>query len=294
MNKPAYGFLCVLCLFVFTTFGCKSRKKSISKKEPLVMKDSVAKSTDTCVKSGIKKQELIKNMHDAEFTNFSSLFIKANCSFTLDNTSEDVDLKMRIIRDSLIWIHVDYLSIDIARMLITPDSIKFINYRQKSYLAEPFDVISKMMNTELDLNLLQSALLGNSAEFFQEDDKIHILIDKEQCLYQLSTLKRRRMKKVEEGKKDLKKIFQVISLHPSSFKIVSNQFKEPEENRSFKAEYSGFIREDSVYAPRNVNITLQVNKPIFVKLKYVRMEKNGGKISFSIPSRYERIRISDN
>ncbi|MCX8080529.1 MAG: DUF4292 domain-containing protein [Bacteroidia bacterium] len=271
----------------FLNYHCKGKKKSQRKKDVVIISDSL--QMQNCKVPSLKTSELIQKMNAAELT-FKTLTIKAQCSFTLDENAEDVDLKIRIIKDSLIWVHIDYLSIDIARILITNDSLKFINYRQKQYLSEPIDLLSKLLNTEVDLTLLQAALVGNSAEFYSDDDKIRSFTDKESCIYHLSTLKKRKLRKVEEGKKELNKILQNITIQPENFKILTNVFQEPEQNRSFIAEYSDFTMSDSIFAPRRVDIRLQVGKKVDVKLKYVRMEKNANTpISFKIPPKYERV-----
>lgn len=291
MNIPSKNNITLLFVFplIFFLPFCKSKKKSLKKTQEKVWSDSIP--AQKCKNPGLRTSDLIQRMNSAELP-YHTLSIKAICAFTLEENSEDVDLKIRMIKDSLLWVHIDYLSIDIARILITNDSVKFINYRQKQYLAEPIEILSKLLNTEVDLNILQSALVGNSAEFYSDEDKIRSFIDKESCLYHLSTLKKRKLRKVEEGRKELNKILQNITIHPENFKIIANAFQEPEQNRSFLAEYAEFSTSDSVFAPRRVNINLQVGKKVDVKLKYVRMEKNGNvQVSFRIPPKYERILI---
>lgn len=288
-NKKNIVYLIFVSLIFLLSF-CKSKKKALKNEASIVMNDTLP--SEKCKFSGIKTSELIRRMNQSELT-YRTLNIKAICSFTIEENSEDVDLKIRMIKDSLLWAHIDYLSIDIARILITNDSVKFINYRQKQYMAESIDLLSKILNTEVDLNMLQSILIGNSAEFYSDDDKIRSFLDKEYCLYHLSTLKKRKLKKVEEGKRELTKVLQNISLHPENFKILANAFHEPEQNRSFIAEYHDFSSIDSIFAPRRVNINLQVGKKIDIKLKYVRMEKDkSAQVSFRIPPKYERILIS--
>lgn len=71
-------------------------------------------------------------------------------------------LKMR--RDSIVWISASMMmGMEMARVLITQDSVIVVNRMNQSYLAEPISVVETLHETSLPSNLRewQSLLLGN-------------------------------------------------------------------------------------------------------------------------------------
>jgi hypothetical protein len=84
---------------------------------------------------------------------------------------------------------------------------------------------------------------------------------------------------------------QTLTLNPE-YKIISNEFIDPQTDRKFIASYSSFTQKDSVYAPYRVDIEIVAQKKGSVKIDYVRIEKNTPqKLTLNIPSKYDPIQI---
>ncbi|MBE2246212.1 MAG: DUF4292 domain-containing protein [Candidatus Competibacteraceae bacterium] len=76
--------------------------------------------------------------------------------------------RVRIRRDSLIWISIkpDVAIIEVFRVLISPDSIKLINYLDKQYFYGNFSYIRSFMNVDVSFNMVQNIFTGNPSFFF--------------------------------------------------------------------------------------------------------------------------------
>jgi hypothetical protein len=181
----------------------------------------------------------------------------------------------------------------VAKILITRDSVKVRIDVKKQYFKGDFNYINDMLNADLDYDVLQAVLFGNSAEFYEDDDlKLKPVTDRENCHYLLSTERKRRLRKLQSGENDLKKALQILTLNPDNYKIIKNEFSDPATNRSFIANYKNFTQKDSVYAPYHVDIDIVAEKKASLKIDYVRIEKNiPQKLSLTIPSKYEAISI---
>ena len=64
-------------------------------------------------------------------------------------------------KDSLIWISVTGVGFEVARGLITKDSIVFMDKFHKEYFAFNYEQLSKKYNFDLNFALLQSIIIGN-------------------------------------------------------------------------------------------------------------------------------------
>lgn len=282
--------LLILLLIVFFT-ACKHKKKTTRTVGPQV----VTIQTDTLGKCRLdykNAKALTKYIHDNEFT-FNWISAKANVESVIDNKEESFDIKVKIRKDSAMLISIQYLlGLEVAKVLITRDSVKMVDYIHKNYFKGDFNYINELLNADLDFDVLQAVMFGNSAEFHDEEDKLKPVIDRTNCHYLLSTERKRRLKRIQQGESELKKALQTLTLNPDNFKIIKNEFIDPSTNRTFTANYKNFTIKDSVFAPYHVDIDIVAEKKASLKIDYVRIEKNTPqKLTLNIPSKYDPIQI---
>jgi hypothetical protein len=271
------------------SYSCKHKKKIIkTETTPIVASDT---TNNKCRLDFKSSKTLSKHVKENELQ-YNWLYLKSNVTTLFEGEDKSFDAKVKLRKDSIMLITLELLSIDFAKVLITKDSIKMVDYYHKQYFKGDFNYINNLLNADLDFNVIQSVIIGNSAEFSEEDEKLKPVTDRTNCHYILSTERKRRLRKIEKGEADLKKALQIITLNPENFKIINNEFIEPTTNRSFNAQYSDFKIKDSVYAPYSVNIDIKAEKNMNIKIEYVRIEKNKPqKINFNIPKSYEPIKL---
>ncbi len=280
--------MCVIVLLV-SNYACKHKKKIIkTETTPIVTLDTTNSKCRLDFKSA---KTLTKHVKENELM-YNWLYLKSNVNTLFEGEDKGFDARVKLRKDSIMLITIELLTIDFAKVLITKDSIKMVDYYHKQYFKGDFNYINNLLNADLDFNVIQSVMIGNSAEFSEEDEKLKPVTDRTNCHYILSTERKRRLRKIEKGEADLKKALQIITLNPDNFKIINNEFIEPTANRSFNAQYSDFKIKDSVYAPYSVNIDIKAEKNMNIKIEYVRIEKNKPqKINFNIPKSYEPIKL---
>ncbi len=72
-----------------------------------------------------------------------------------------ITIQLRMRRDSLIWIHMSKLSVEAARVQITPDSVSMINRLEKLYVQEDIADLSQRMGVDMDFYVIQAWILGD-------------------------------------------------------------------------------------------------------------------------------------
>lgn len=289
MNKKLFIFLVNLSahLMLLCLFSCKT-KKHITQTETVKVEDTLGK----CHLSFKTAKSLSKHIRENEL-NFNWLNAKANTEIFIDGDSHALDVRIKAKRDSAIWISIQAAGLlDIAKLLITKDSVKMIVYIKKQYFNGDFNYINQLLNADLDFEIIQASLFGNSANFDDDDAKMKPIVDRENCQYLLSTVRKRKLRRIVSGQDSLKKSLQTMRLNPDNFKIITNEFQDIETNRSFYAKYDRFSEPDSVFAPHNVNIEIKAEKKIDLKINYVRIDINQPqKLSLNIPKNYESIHV---
>lgn len=280
--------VCLLSLLALVT-SCKTKKPI----QPNVNEVKVD-TTDKC-KLPIKSSKLlIEKMRDHAF-NYEWIYAKAQTKLVIDSEETDVDIKIRSKIDSAILITVEAINLfDVAKILITDDSVKMIIYPKKEYLYGSIDNISKLLNISADLDLIQSVLFGNSADFYNEEEKIKVVNDKKECLYLLTTTKKRKVKRLIKDKEILKarEPIQIISILPTTFKIIRNQFIDVQKNQSLIVDYQNFQNIDSLFFPKKLSAKIITDNILEFNLNYSKIEINKPQVlSFRIPSSYHKKEI---
>ncbi len=94
---------------------------------------------------------------------YTTFQCKAKMHFESETEKQNFNIHFRIKKDSVIWASINAPIIgEVARALITPDSVKaFERLNKKQYLYSYKD-IQKLINLEVDFHTLQELILGNA------------------------------------------------------------------------------------------------------------------------------------
>lgn len=280
-----------ITLMLALSFSCRHKKKLQNVDAP-ALTVTADDSLNKCRLDFKTARALSRYVKENEFR-FSWLYAKANVETNIDGKEENFDIKLSIKKDSAILVSIRYiLGLEVAKVLITRDSVKMVNYVNKNYFRGDFNYINDLLNSDIDYDLLQAVLFGNSAEFSEDDAKLKPVTDRQNCRYLLSTERKRRLRKIQNGSENLKTAMQTLTLDPNNFKILKNEFIDPSTNRQFIANYGNFTSKDSVFAPYHVDIDIIAQKKASLKIDYVRIEKNTPqKLSVNIPAKYDPVQL---
>lgn len=269
--------------------SCKGKKHAKKNPTPVVTVDSTQGKCRLPFKTA---KVLTRHIKDNELK-FDWIYAKADAETLIDGEDHNLDIRIKGRKDSAIWISIQAVGlVDIAKLLITRDSVKMVVYVKKQYFKGDFNYINQLLNADLDFEMLQAVLFGNSADFDDDDSKLKPVVDRENCLYLLSTERKRKLRRITSGQDSLKRSLQTMTLNPDSYKIIANIFEDVTTNRSFKATYENFNAKDSVFAPHHVNIDIKAEKQINLKINYVRIELNQPqKLTLNIPKNYDPIPV---
>ncbi len=265
----------ILFLVVLGLQSCKQQQKIVIKKTKCILDFKSAKT-------------LTANLKAKEFC-FDRLNAKLSVESVIDSSYSSFAITLRMKKDSVIWMSISKLGIEGARVLITKDSVKFFNRISNNYFKGDFTYTSKIFNTPLDFEMLQSLLVGNSVAFYNEDEKIKPGVDN--CQYTLGTIRKYKLRRVMEKGKELKEPAQSIYLIPETFKISRILFYDFNPDRSFDASFSEYTTIDSTQLfPLKMNYNIKAQKNIKIDIHYTKPRLNEEQsFPFKIPDNYEQI-----
>ena len=212
---------------------------------------------------------------------FDNLETKFNVKVKGDNI---IGLKgqLRMQNDSVIWVSVSLkLGIEMARVMITEDSVKFINRIDKTYFVESVDKFQERLPSEATINFLQDVLVGNDI-LFDDNEKFKVTIEDKN--YKLSSEKN------------------TFWVTPKTFKIKSCQLSmvpEPVEgsrhfdklsDRTVIINYDNFQEINGKLLPTKIILDTKDEFDINIEIDYTEV-KVGEELEFpfNISKKYSRI-----
>jgi len=91
------------------------------------------------VLSPVEVRELLQEMEQSAF-DFSTLSVRGKCQLELNGKTYDVAVQLRIQKDEVIWLSLQAPLIgEVARLLITTDSIQVLNRMDRTYYQKRLD-----------------------------------------------------------------------------------------------------------------------------------------------------------
>lgn len=102
-----------------------------------------------------------ENLESLDF-NFDQLDTRARIRYNDGDQRVALNASIRMKKDSVIWISLSpILGIEVARGLITPDSVMFMDRINQEYMIYDYGALSRKFNFNLNFQLIQSLLIGD-------------------------------------------------------------------------------------------------------------------------------------
>lgn len=109
--------------------------------------------------SGIFDSEPRLDVKEVQFDYLSS---KAKIDYESEEQSVSGTANIRVRKDSVIWVSLSpALGIEAARVLVTQDSVTFLEKVNKYYAVYSFAELSKKLQFEVNYKMVESVILGN-------------------------------------------------------------------------------------------------------------------------------------
>ncbi len=281
----AYLFFSASLLLLLSASSCRSKKQIVADTPPPPI-DSTGKCRLDFKSSKTLSSLLAKNQF--RFNWFTGKF---DAEFHMDGKKQEFTVVLRMKKDSVIWMSIiDPLigAVEAARVLLTQDSIKMMNRLDKTAFVGTYDTLCSLLHTDVDFEILQALLVGNNVAFYEEEEKLHPNIDRTECLYLLGTVRKKKIRKVIEGQKELKEPAQSIWMKDANFSVVRLFFTDLETQRTFDANYTDFQPLDSTVFPHKMTFFVKAQTNLEIRFAYKKANLNkAATFPFSIPSGYE-------
>lgn len=224
-----------------------------------------------------KEEEIKLNVEEIDFEYLSS---RSKVSFkSKDQDLDNANVVIRLKKDSVLWFNVRVAVLDVARGVLTRDTIIISDNYHKDYYCYNYASLSKKFGVALNFDLLQSLIVGNLPIKKRPKDKV----SKEPDFFLLQQ---------NEGKVLVDNYIGEQNRKLKRFKVV-----EPETNNSLRLEYEEFNALNKFLFPYSSLITVDYQSKTdsktyqtLIQIKHQKVEIPNEPLSFpfTIPANYER------
>lgn len=278
-----------LLLVSVLMFSCRTAKQVVTEKDIPLMTE----------------HKLLKQI-ESNRLNDSTLFAKRiEVSFTDGENSDNFKASLKISRDSFMQISLTApLGIEVARILLTQDSIKFVDVYHKKYFLADYDYFNQRYDVSLTYDFLQNIFTNTFSDFILLDESNlrtkRYKLDRTEMGYKLWTVdkknagkKLKKFYKQSGSERDEIILLQEILIDPTYFRPLSMSLKDLNEGVGISVRYENFVRFGEELFPEKMRFTLFSKKSnMDLNLKFQRMEFNVPvEPNFRILSKYKRMEL---
>ena len=260
MSKNLFWALGLLLVTV-TAIGCKSKKSALPVKTNLPQQ-------------GPTPTEVVLNTIDANLNFFSFYQCRAKVNYKDDNQKVELDINLVMEKDQYIWMSVTaVLGIEVARIMITQDSVKILDRLHRKCIATNFDYIQRLSNVPLKLNNLQNLIIGNTV-FNNSVQKS--VVDTILGAISVSTI-------INTQKQ--------TTFYNANYKVNRTLIEEQNQSRQLNITYPNYIAFNQNVYPNAMNINIRAEKNLectFELSNFAFTKKR--ETQFTVPSGYEVVK----
>jgi hypothetical protein len=253
--------------------------------------------------------KLLKNV---ESTGLSYDYLnigRINCQFSNSKTRASFRISLKAIRDEKILASITKLNIPVGRVLLTPDSVIYVNYIDRNYFVDDYKYLRRFLNIDLDFATVQS-ILSNSAFSYRNDEKDKdfktFVSSVEEGMYVLQSERERKVMRLEQKAKpgkierrlkrldDNALILQKMYFNPDNFALTRLIIADKTNNRKMEMNFGDFVILNGKDYPGAIDMKLESeeeNVELNVRMSSFSTERPEP-FHLIIPEKYEQIKVN--
>lgn len=248
----------------------------IFRKKPKAPDVIIEDKTSSELNNFVKKAE----SNNLQFNTFYSIF---SGNFQLQEKSFPLKGLLKIKKDTFIQISIrPTMGIEMAKILFTKDSIKYIDRFKKQFLKDDYLFLQKKFGIELNYQMLQSLLTNKFFVYPAENDLLAYKLKypkKTDSSYFLNY----------RGDNFGKNIIHKLKFAQNTLNLLQNNLFIIEKKQNVNILYSEFYKLNNSKFPKNIKIKLnenQIKYKINIIYKNIKLNKSLNS-NFTVPKNYK-------
>jgi hypothetical protein len=290
ITRIKYAVYGIICLAVLGLSSCKTAR--------------VVSTTPTVrpISSGKLIRSIENNTFDYKFLSIKRI----NCQFDNGKTKASFKASIQAEKDKRIVVLLSKLNIPVGRLFLTPDSVKYINYLDKTYFLDDYSYLSSVMDMDLDFQMVHAIISNNVLALRDEKrdkDNRDFDVKIDSGLYVLESvakIKERKSNQKPNTKKAVRKtpkiitdspVHQSVYVDPETFKLRKLRMEDAANSRNLNISFSDYTNVGKQLYPGEIFLRLispDSNLEMRVRLANFSTDEES-EIRFKVPDKFERI-----
>ncbi len=268
------------------------------------------KTTEKMPRELIRPMSAVRLYHKAEENSFDyNRFAVKRMTIQFDNGTTRTSFRagLQAIRDTSVIFSMSKLNILFAKVLLTPDSVVYVNYFEKNYFAGNYGSFRKMTGLDLNFNMLQAIISANIFSLFEKPGDLRDYSTwVEEGMYVLQPDDQRKLTLLEEkGKEqragrimkragDTDPVVRTYFFDPVLFVIRKITLEDKPANRRTELLFNDYEQVGAKYFPASVDLKSESSDgTIVVNTKMSGFSTDDGEfIPLKVPEKYQRVYLN--
>lgn len=250
--------------------------------------------TEPASKKIASAQELLEAV-DGHRPVYANLNIKYSAKIKTPKGDNSIRGKLKIRRDSCVWVSALPLGIEAARIIATKEETGLVNYLQKEYFRGGYEILGSLLGYRLDYGMLQSALTGEPV--FYTDRNRYRFDDEKRNGYYFSPYEKNRFEKITDGRElpdDGAHTVQALWFAPETVLLSKNVLYDVDQKRYLEINYSDYLQVGRDLFPTRIRIDIKTPKQTDTfTVEYSRIDADAAEMEypFTVPASYTQMQI---
>lgn len=268
MNKKS---LLLFLMAAFLLSACSFKWNPFRKKSKTPISAAAVTAPKGEQRSQKERTALLKKVQANQAT-YQSFSAKAKVNAEMKESALNLGTSIRIKPGKIIWMSITAIAgIEVARVYITPDSVKLLDRLHSTYHKYPFSYLHSMVNSDIDFAALEALLVGNIAPAFLNSD--------------LSLLK-------DSSKSTLKGVSPSMSYAFSltdKAQLQTSFFSDKAYNQDLRVDYADWKSIDKTVLPMSIKMLSKMGQDVVkADITYTKIELDKAlEFPFTVPGKFE-------
>lgn len=269
----------MVCLLLAGAYSCKT-------KPPTTVTPSAGK---------IRSTEELWAKINADVPRYQNLNIKFAAQIKTAKNDNSIRGKLKIRRDSCVWVSALPLGIEAARILATQTETGMVLYLDKKYFQGGYEMLSAQVGYALTYPMLEAALTGTP--IFMAEKSSYRFDDDRRNGYYFSPYEQADFEKITEDKQypaDGAATVQALWFDQDNVRLSKNVLYDVAQKRYLEIIYGNYTAVGNDVLPGTVAIVIRTPKETATfTIEYTKAEANVPEMEypFTIPASYERMEL---
>ena len=253
---------------------------------------------------------LLKKIDQNAF-DYDYLTIKRiNCQFSSKDTKTSFRINLKAQKDERMLVAISKLNIPVGRVLLTPDSVIYVNYIDHNYFLDDYSFISDFLNMDVDFNTVQAIISNNAFSYrddprndfktfdsFVEDGKYVLQSEKTRKIFKIeSRMEKGKQQKIDRRLRRLNDealILQKMFFDPFSFSLTKLEITDKTNLRSIFMSFGDFEKVGGKDYPETIDMNFSSEEQeISMKIRMSGFSTDDiESFELKIPEKYEEIKV---